>query len=536
MKNCFNFILSSIIVLFFLMLPEIIYGFVNPQFKICFIGEKLAVIYILAIILTAMPFSKFKAVFLFCFSIFSIIQFCYMQYFGNYLTAYAINFIFLEAHDIWLESKSIWLNYIPLILLVAVPYFVLFLLWKKNILPQFVFPYYPICFFLFFGYFIYQATTPNGIFQMLFKNTCYASYNTINSFSAFFGNVLPQQFFKTENKKNFDKYQITHIEKDLKTPRNIIFIVGESTNADNMSLFGYNIKTTPKLEAYAAADKNFVSTKVWAAAVNTLISLPMLYNIQYHPEDYKKLIIKDTNLLRLAKLGNYHVSYIELQNAGVFRKTNLDNYDQLFIYDKNKDKEFSGEDAFLDFVLPKINLKERNFIIIHQRNIHSPYTDNYQNNADISTTALKTTNSKRIDDYNKAMFYEDMILDKLLKYASSLPNETYFYYVSDHGESLGQNGLWGHGHLDTSDLKVPFLFSMFNSNDGDYRAKISSGISCAYEVSILIAEKLGYKIEITDKEDGVCLVNGRDSMGRAGILKIKGKPDSGESAQKLPPR
>ena len=274
----------------------------------------------------------------------------------------------------------------------------------------------------------------------------------------------------------------------------------------------------------------------WAAAVNTLISLPMFYNIQYHPEDYKKLIIKDTNLLRLAKLGNYHVSYIELQNAGVFRKTNLDNYDQLFIYDKNKDKEFSGEDAFLDFVLPKINLKERNFIIIHQRNIHSPYTDNYQNNADISTTALKTTNSKRIDDYNKAMFYEDMILDKLLKYASSLPNETYFYYVSDHGESLGQNGLWGHGHLDTSDLKVPFLFSMFNSNDADYRAKISSGISCAYEVSILIAEKLGYKIEITDKEDGVCLVNGRDSMGRAGILKIKGKPDSGESAQKLPPR
>ena len=77
---------------------------------------------------------------------------------------------------------------------------------------------------------------------------------------------------------------------------------------------------------------------------------------------------------------------------------------------------------------------------------------------------------------------------------------------------------------------------MFNSNDADYRAKISSGISCAYEVSILIAEKLGYKIEITDKEDGVCLVNGRDSMGRAGILKIKGKPDSGESAQKLPTR
>lgn len=97
MKNCFNFILSSIIVLFFLMFPEIIYGFVNPQFKICFMGEKLAVIYILAIILTAMPFSKFKAVFLFCFSIFSIIQFCYMQYFGNYLTAYAINFIFFGS-------------------------------------------------------------------------------------------------------------------------------------------------------------------------------------------------------------------------------------------------------------------------------------------------------------------------------------------------------------------------------------------------------------------------------------------------------
>ena len=65
----------------------------------------------------------------------------------------------------------------------------------------------------------------------------------------------------------------------------------------------------------------------------------------------------------------------------------------------------------------------------------------------------------------------------------------------------------------------------FNSHDAAYQKRISSlEQPCAYEIALLIAEKLGYKITIPDVKDNVCLVNGRDSMGRAGMLKITTSP------------
>ncbi len=69
------------------------------------------------------------------------------------------------------------------------------------------------------------------------------------------------------------------------------------------------------------------------------------------------------------------------------------------------------------------------------------------------------------------------------------------------------------------------LFMPFNSHDAAYQKRVSSlGQPCANEIALLIAEKLGYKITIPDVKDNVCLVNGRDSMGRAGMLKITTSP------------
>lgn len=525
-----NFLISSLITLLCLMLPEIIYSFFNGYFPICWLPEKLAAVYILALILTFTPYGKFKISFTIFFGCCTLIQFCYMKYFGSYLTPYAINFIFLEFHDIALETKSIWTHYIGIILLVVIPFALLLFLWKKQLVQQVSFKYYPLLYLTFFGYFFYQASTPEGIFQMLFKNTCYASYNTINSFSAFLGNVLPQQLVQPQ-KQDFPPYEITPNKETFANGRNIIMVVGESTNAENMSLFGYPQKTTPRLEQHAKTDRNFVYKTAWAAAVNTLIALPMLYNIQYQPQDYKKLILKDSNLLRLAKENHFNVTYIEMQNASVFRKTGLDSYDNLYIYDQEKNREYKNEREYLDFILPKLSLDGNNFIIIHQRTIHSPYELNYTGAEEIYN--FNSSNETKINTYNNAMLFEDSILDKILNFAKSGKNETYFYYISDHGEALERDGLWGHGHLNPADLRVPFLFTMFNSSDKNYQKKVKSLVSpCAYQIALLIAEKLGFDIKIPNESNNICLINGRDSMGRAGILQINKQSDGTYHSEK----
>lgn len=166
-------------------MPELVYGIFDVRFRLCWLPEKIAVVGLLAVILNLTPYGRFKVFFVVFFACCCLTQFCYMKYFGSWLTPYAVNFIFLEFSDILLEAKSIWRDYVFLVVLVGLPYFLLLFLWKRGIIRQFSFRYYPLLYILFFGYFFYQASTPEGIFQMLFKNTCCTAYNTINSFPPF---------------------------------------------------------------------------------------------------------------------------------------------------------------------------------------------------------------------------------------------------------------------------------------------------------------------------------------------------------------
>jgi len=440
-----------------------------------------------------------------------------MNYFGTYLTPYAIEFIFLETKDIVTEAKSIWIKnlYIPLI--VGIPYFFICYLIYKFFPHRTKIKLSYLFLILFFGYFVYNANKPNKLFQMMFKNTCYTSFNTINSFSVFFGKILPDNIRGDNNKVEFEKYIVTKIDNDNSKPMNIIFVIGESINVDHMSLFGYERDTTPKLKEYADKDANFIYKRAWGAAVNTLIALPMIYNIQVNPKNYKKLVQYDTNLFNMAKENGFKITYVELQSRSVFLKTGIPVYDNLFIYDEDKD---SGEKEYLIETLKKIDTSGRNFIVIHKRNVHSPYESNYKNEKD-KYDRFDGGKSSRINPYDNAILYEDDLLDELIRFAEETNQETYFYYTSDHGEALGAKGMWGHGHLDEVALEVPFIFTMFNASDKEYSDKVKNIYNpCAHDIGLLIAEKIGYKIEVPNEELNICQINGRNSMGKAGILKV----------------
>ena len=528
-KCCFNslkVIVFSLIVLFWLMLPEMIFGIFNEHLAVCFDPDKLGMVFLLAFSLSMIKSKTFFISFLIVFGILHIVQMCSMAYFGVYLTPYAIDFIFLETKDIFTEIKDVWYKYLYIFILVGVPYFCLGYMVYRDFFPRVTLKYAWILPVLYFCGFFYRASTPDGIFQMLFKNTCYASYNTVNSFSAYFGNILPKKLAGYKETVDFPDYKLTNIEKDADKPVNIIFVVAESINVNHLSLFGYERRTTPELEKYALSDPHFVYKKSWAAGVNTLISLPMLYNIQVNPKNYRKLIKRDSYLFDLAQKNGFKVTYIEAQNASLFKKTSLSHYDQSFIYSSSNGEKLKGESGFLDQVFQKTDLTGRNLIIIHKRNVHSPYNDNYMYENDTYDFFKDENTDPRINEYDNALLYEDMLLMKILKFVKSSKQETYFYYLSDHGEALGEKDMWGHGHLDPVDLQVPFMFTMFNVQDQSYLSRIKQlKDPCAHDIVLLIAEKLGWKVEIPGEDLNICQVNGRDTMGRAGILKIIKNPN-----------
>lgn len=527
MKKCafdvMRALLCSLVILLFLMLPEIVFGFINTKLAVCGNTDKLGALFLLSLALSLVKNKTFIKWFLIVFGVFQLVQFNSMAYFGVYLTPYAIDFIFLETGDIITEIKDVWYKYLYVFALVGVPYWLLWRLIARDILNRVTFGFGWVFPMLYVAAFFYRASTPDGIFQMLFKQTCFASYNTINSFSAYFGNVLPKKIIGRSHEKVYPDYVLTNIETDKESPVNVIFVVGESVNVNHLSLFGYDRPTTPQLDAYAARDPQFIYKKAWAAGVNTLIALPMLYNIQVNPKNYRKLIKRDSYLMKMAQNNGFKVTYIEAQNPSLFKKTSVANYDQAFIYSAAVDgRKLKGESGFLDKVFSRIDLNAgRNFVVVHKRNIHSPYNDNYMYETEKYEVFKDGQIDERVNEYDDAMRYEDMLVMKILNFARSSKHKTYLFYLSDHGEALGENGVWGHGHLSPENLEIPFMFTMFNGTDDAFTARLrEKNRPCAHDVSLWVAEKLGWKVEVTGEDLNVCQVNGRDTMGRAGVLKI----------------
>lgn len=526
MKNIGKLLCSVLVVTFLLLLPDAIFGFINPNLAVCANTDKIGVMALLALCLTFVSNKKVLIAFTAFFGLLQMTQFSSMAYFGVYLTPYAIDFIFLEAGDVATEIKDVWFKYLYVIPLVAVPYCVMAWLLCRDKLFRFRVKYGWVFLLLFFGMFFYKAQTPRGAFQMMFKQTCFASYNTVNSYAVYFANILPEKIFGKKAEKEYPAYKLTNVGQNGKEPVNIVFVVGESINVNHFSLFGYHRPTTPKLEAFAKAHPDFVYKKAWAAAVNTMISLPMIYNIQVNPKNYRKLIKRDSYLFKMAHENGFKVTYIEGQNESLLKKTSVSDTDAVFVYNE-KDSAAKGEIGFLKDVFSKIDLNDgRNLVLVHRRNIHSPYKNNTMFESEKYGVFTDRETDSRINDYDNAVLYEDDVMTEILKFAQSSERKTYFFFVSDHGEALGQNGIWGHGHLDAADLEVPFMYAVFNGTDAALSEKIAAKpVLCSHDVSLAVAEALGWSVEIPGEDLTVCQVNGRDSMGRAGVLKITPRAD-----------
>lgn len=67
--------------------------------------------------------------------------------------------------------------------------------------------------------------------------------------------------------------------------------------------------------------------------------------------------------------------------------------------------------------------------------------------------------------------------------------------------------------------KVPFIFASFNSKKND--SELINNVQSQYDVSNLIVNLLGYKVEMPSANNRVIYVNGSDLDGLSGYMKVK---------------
>jgi len=222
----------------------------------------------------------------------------------------------------------------------------------------------------------------------------------------------------------------------------VILVIGESARKANFSLYGYKKKTNPLLEKQSVVVlKNATSSATYTtASTSSMLSFDASTSSSYEPLP----------------------SYLERFGVDVIWRSN--NWgapsEKVRLYQRSGDIKCKGEKCNHDEVLLEgltkiIKNSKRNkiFIVLHTAGSHGPtYYKKYPKKFEIFKPVCKTVNLKQctnqelINAYDNTIVYTDYFLDKTIKALQKIKEiPSLMIYLSDHGESLGEYGLYMHG-------------------------------------------------------------------------------------------
>ena len=232
----------------------------------------------------------------------------------------------------------------------------------------------------------------------------------------------------------------------------IIMVAGETARADRFSLNGYDRETNPLLK-----QENVVSyTNVWSCGTSTAVSLPCEFSL-YDKEHYDKhTALHTVNLLDVLKRVGVNVLWRDNNSSskGVATRITEQNFKSP---ERNPECDTECRDTgMLNDLQDYIDSHPEGdiFIVLHQMGSHGPaYYRRYPRRFEKFTPICKTNQLEQCsaeeigNTYDNTILYTDYFLSRVINLLKNNAGrfETTLFYVSDHGESLGENGLYLHG-------------------------------------------------------------------------------------------
>lgn len=243
-----------------------------------------------------------------------------------------------------------------------------------------------------------------------------------------------------------------YIDKEKKEL--IIMVVGEAARADRFSLNGYNKETNPLLKQEDVI--NF--SNMYSCGTSTAQSVPCMFSIFDKADyDYKKGISTQNVLDVLKHTNNIDILWRDnnSDSKGVALRVDFEDYRTSQTNTKCDDVECRDEGMLLGLDEYIKNHKDKDILIVlHQMGNHGPaYYKRYPKEFEKFTPVCKTnqleecTQEEVSNAYDNAILYTDYFLSKVINFLKPYSNthETAMFYMSDHGESLGENGFYLHG-------------------------------------------------------------------------------------------
>lgn len=241
-------------------------------------------------------------------------------------------------------------------------------------------------------------------------------------------------------------------------PRVFVYVVGETARGANFSLNGYPRQTNPELSQIDIV--NFPN--VTACGTSTEVSLPCMFS-PWGRTDYDEDRIRGAEgLLHVLVRAGYAVIWYENQSGckGVC--------DGAGIRSVKLGAEFApalcrGEECddriLVDALVRELDSQDADatrdrVIVLHMMGNHGPayyrrYPESFRRfTPDCQTANLRDcTREEVVNAFDNEILYTDHLLASMIRALGERSDrlDTALLYVSDHGESLGESGLYLHG-------------------------------------------------------------------------------------------
>ena len=260
-----------------------------------------------------------------------------------------------------------------------------------------------------------------------------------------------------------------------KSPKPVltIMVAGETARAQNFSLNGYSVPTNPELAKLPVISFSDVSS----CGTATATSLPCMFS-QFTRNEYSFAKgLENQNVLDVMTHAGLHVEWWD-NNTG---HKNLADRIPARELTHTDNAEFCATGECIDGIfLQQIKdyaatITQDTVLVLHQIGSHGPtYFLRYPPEFEKFTPACRTAEFKDCtpqeitNAYDNTIAYTDAVLTETIAFLQSQDNlDTALLYVSDHGESLGENGLYLHGSpyfmAPEHQTRVPMILWMSDS-------------------------------------------------------------------------
>ena len=231
-----------------------------------------------------------------------------------------------------------------------------------------------------------------------------------------------------------------------------ILIVGETSREANFSLGGYPRETNPRL----SQDNVVWFPKTTSCGTATAVSVPCMFSNMPRKDYDDQLAAHQEGLLDIIQRAGIQVLWNENDGGCKGACDRVPNQDMNAL--KVPDQCINGEcyDEVLFHGLSEYidGLQKDGVIVLHTIGSHGPtYYNRYPPAFRKFTPTCETsqiqscTQEQLTNTYDNTILYVDYIVDKAIKLLQSKQDKftTSLVYLSDHGESLGENGVYLHG-------------------------------------------------------------------------------------------